>query len=127
MTRAGLLAAGLLLAACTPMNATAPTVSAGEWGGQDIDLMVSETGARVLFKCGAMGVVAQPLALDGSGRFATSGTYEPKLVQTGAVPAQFSGSVSGSQMTLTVQTGAVALGPFGLVQGQAGTFSPCNF
>ncbi len=104
------------------------TVPAGEWGGSDVDLQVSASSATATFKCGATGTVSQALTLDAAGRFQVMGTYESRLVLGGPHQAQYSGSISGSTMDLTVRlVDDGTLGPFSLEQGRQGTFSPCNY
>lgn len=49
------------------------------------------------------------------------------MVQAGAQPARFTGSVSGSSMILDVTVGDSHLGPFSLRLGDPPAFEPCNF
>ena len=49
------------------------------------------------------------------------------MVQAGAQPARFTGSVSGSSMMLDVTVGDSHLGPFSLRLGDPPAFEPCNF
>jgi hypothetical protein len=102
-------------------------LSTGEWGGRNADFLVTASGATARFKCGAMGVVSRPLAVDASGSFDAPGTYETPVVQVGPQPARFTGSVSGSSMTLSVTVAGSELGPFTLHLGDGATFEPCNF
>jgi hypothetical protein len=114
------------LAACST-DYTGVSIAAGEWGGANADLQVTDTGATVLFKCGAQGVLGKPLVLDSSAHFEVAGTYEPKVIQTGAQPATYLGLVTGDRLVLTVRLQAQTLGPFELQEGRGPTFEPCNF
>jgi hypothetical protein len=102
-------------------------VPEGEWGGRNLDLVVSATGASGTFKCGAMGRIDQPLVLDPSGGFELPGTYDPVLVSGGPRPAVYSGSLSGSTLQVTVTSQGVAVGTFQVAQGRAAAFDVCNF
>jgi hypothetical protein len=124
--RRGLLLLCLALSGCTS-DPSPVQVPAGDWGGKNADLVVTESGATAQFKCGDTGQVAVPLRLDPSGGFAVSGTYDPNLVQGGPRPASYTGRLSGSQLQLTIQVEGSARGPFTLVRGQAASFDVCNF
>ena len=115
-----------LLAGCADDPVPAD-VAAGTWGGRNIELTIGGQGATFLFKCGAIGRAEGGLALDASAHFAVSGTYEPKLVQGGPRAARYTGSLSGTRLTVNVDVDQTTLGPFELQQGQAGAFDPCNF
>ena len=103
------------------------TVAVGTWGGQNLELQVESGAATAQFKCGAIGRLNGPLALDASGHFTASGTYEPKLIAGGPRPAAFSGHVSVRSLSFSVEVEQTVIGPFELQQGQKGTFEPCNF
>jgi len=121
-----LLFVSLFAAGCT----TGPTdarVATGEWGGTNVDLRVSDTASSARFKCGALGEITGPLVLDGSGHFDISGTYDPVLVLGGPRPARFTGTVNGTNMTLSVEAEGQPVGTFQLAFGIAGSFEPCNF
>lgn len=120
-----LVALSAVVSCVSPDNTI--VVSAGEWGGQNADLRVTQSGATAQFKCGAVGVVPKPLTLDASGGFDVAGTYETPVVQVGPRPARFTGSVSGSSMTLDVTVSDSHLGPFTLRLGDPPAFEPCNF
>lgn len=126
MKRSLFVLSSLIVAGCAG-NAGVLKLASGEWGGQNIDLQVSETGATAQFKCGAVGKLTEPLNVDANGHFTTGGTYEPKLIQGGPRAAQYDGTLSGARMLLSVRVANDTLGPFDLTQGQAGTFEPCNF
>jgi hypothetical protein len=114
------------LAACSTDYMAVP-VSSGEWGGANVDLHVTETGATALFKCGAQGTLTAPLVLDSSAHFDVGGTYESKLVKNGPQPATYLGAVTADRLMLTVRLDGQSLGPFDLQLNQAPTFEPCNF
>lgn len=102
-------------------------VSSGEWGGANVGLHVTETGATALFKCGAEGILTAPLVLDSSAHFDVGGTYESKLVRNGPQPATYLGAVTADRLMLTVRLDGQSLGPFDLQLNQPPTFEPCNF
>jgi hypothetical protein len=54
-------------------------------------------------------------------------SYVSALVRNGPQPAQLSGSVNGSSMTLSIVIEQVTLGPFDLQSGTSGTIPACNF
>lgn len=120
------LSVAAVLAGCADDPVPAD-VATGTWGGRNIELTVDGQGGTFLFKCGAVGRAEGALALDSSGHFAVGGTYEPKLVQGGPRPARYTGSLSGTRLTLNVEVDQTTLGPFELQQGQPGAFDPCNF
>jgi len=102
-------------------------VTPGEWGGRNVDLVVTDVGASATFKCGAVGRLTGPLMVDDTGHFSAAGTYEPKLVLGGPRPALYSGTLSGSHLALGVQIGSDTPQQFDLTLGQAGSFEPCNY
>jgi len=119
----------LLLCVALSGCSSSPTpveVPAGDWGGRNVDLVVTDTGASAQFKCGASGVIAVPLRLDSSGAFTVAGTYDPKLVLGGPRPATYTGQLSGLQLVFTIQVEGSTIGPFALVKGWAASFDVCN-
>src|SRR5689334_9362698 len=83
-------------------------VANGSWGGQNVQLDVSEAGAQLRFSC-ARGKIEQPLTLDAEGRFSAEGTFVAQGM--GPVreddppksrPAVYSGVVHDKVMRLTV-------------------------
>ncbi len=118
----------LAMAACGG-GSPAATLLTGTWGGTNVSLQATSTGATLQFKCGATGVIAQPVRLDDQGRFDAPGTYDPVLLAGGPRPADFHGQVVGSQMTLsfTVQGSTTSLGPYELTKDTPARFDVCNF
>jgi hypothetical protein len=96
------------------------------WGGPNIELVVTSSGAVAQFKCGATGAIGEPLVLHGS-VFDEAGTYTSRLVASGAQPARYVGSVTGTTMDLQVTVAGQPIGTFRLVEGARGTFEVCNF
>jgi hypothetical protein len=126
MTKRSLFLASLCFAACST-EPSATSVPLGEWGGTNAELSVSTTGASALFKCGALGTLDEPLALDRGGSFDVPGTYDPKLVLGGPRAARYRGTVRGRQMTLRLDVGGELVGPYSLTEGSAPSFDACNF
>lgn len=109
-------------------------VATGKWGGQNVELDVTEEGARMRFSC-ARGIIEQPLTLDAGGRFSVQGTF----VAQGAGPlraddppqsrpAVYSGAVRDNLMTLTVSVtdSKEEGGTFELTQGESGHIRRCH-
>lgn len=103
--------ASLLLACNDSSNPTAPRqalpLEAGQWtGGSGENACMSVAGTECDLFVGCMhGRFPRP-SIGGDGSFAVNGTYRsevgPVTNETGAV-ARFSGSISGSTMTLRVE------------------------
>lgn len=93
--------------------APAGATALGIWGGDRLQLTVDAQGARISTDC-ASGSIGTPLVLDAKGAFSASGTYEqhqpgPQRADEGPPAAQYSGTIEGEQMTLTIKpAGAVA-------------------
>jgi hypothetical protein len=103
---------------------------AGSWGGTESSgaalpatLVVATTSSSLSLPCGADGAVNQALTLDANGHFSAAGTYtgEIALPSPNAVPAVYSGVVSGSRMTLTVTNSNTQqqIDTYTLVKGQS--------
>jgi hypothetical protein len=114
----------LLLAGCSSDRMDVP---AGSWGGANVELEVTATGASARFGCGAVGRIDGALRVDGIGAFSVDGTYEPRLVLGGPRAAHYTGRIRGTSMHLAVAIGSAAPQGFDLVAGRAGSFDPCNF
>jgi hypothetical protein len=131
-SRLGLIVASLLLAAsgCT---STTPDQS-GVWGSDQASLTIVDTSATLRIVAagdcyGSYGEFDQPVS---SGTFSRGGTYTQLI---GAYPgklqyaAQFSGTVSGRQISLTVTVPTLqgTVGPFTLTQGRSAKWPACLY
>lgn len=109
-------------------------VAAGQWGGQNVRLDVTEGGAQVQFSC-SHGSINEPLTLDNDGNFSAKGTFvkgtmgplredDPPVAQS----AVYSGVVHDKSMTLTVTLTEKneKAGTFNLDQGKAGRIWRCH-
>ncbi len=114
--------------------APAKAVPNGVWGGEQIRMEVSDTGAEIEFGC-ARGTISQRLELDEKGRFKVQGIYmaespAPAAVDGGAggpgVKATYTGTLSGSSLRLQVFIeGQDTPRTFDLVQGDQGHLAKC--
>jgi hypothetical protein len=109
-------------------------VATGLWGGEHIQMQVTEGGARIEYDC-AHGTIEEPLVLDSQGRFEAKGAYvrEPRgPVRMGenydGRPARFTGSVNGKEMTITVTLTdkQQTISTFTLNQGENGRIRKCQ-
>ncbi len=109
-------------------------VPAGVWGGEHINLEITERGALVEYDC-ARGEISEPLRLDAEGRFQARGNYVAEHggpVRDGEAPAgrpaSYSGSVRGRTMKLTVTLTEASerIGTFTLAQGSEGDLVKCR-
>lgn len=134
--RPRLLAAALLLGACTtsgPLPPSDGTLAIGTWGGDNAGVIVNESQSHVHIGC-TFGDMPPGIQLDASGRFTVDGSYVLRAypVQLGpSLPAQFSGRVVGRTLTLavavndTVEKKLVALGPITVVYARTPSLGPC--
>jgi hypothetical protein len=130
--RLGLIVASLLLPAsgCT---STSPDQSA-VWGSDQANLTIVDTSAtlRIVAAGGCYGSYGEFDQPPSSGAFSRGGTYTqligfyPGQVQ---YAAQFSGTVSGRQISLTVTVPALqgTVGPFTLTQGRTAKWPACLY
>jgi hypothetical protein len=123
----------LALAAVWACTATSPD-QASVWGSDQAALTIADSGAmlRILASDGCYGSYGEfdqrPLA----GAFTVSGTYTqlggayPGKIQ---YPAQFSGTHSGRQISLTVSVPALHqdFGPYQLAEGVARQWPACAY
>jgi len=109
-------------------------VATGKWGGQNVELDVTEDGARLRFSC-ASGNIGQPLTLDAEGRFSAKGTFVAGVMGPSreddppkSRPAVYSGVVRDNVMTLTVTVTDAKEegGTFELTQGEPGHIRRCH-
>ncbi len=79
----------------------------GTWGGKDVSVNITETGATVEYSC-AEGTISQPIMLDKNGNFDVKGVYVAehggpvRIGEDNSRPARYSGRIDGDKMTLTV-------------------------
>ena len=94
------------LAGC--LEANAPMLVTGDWGGQHLGLVATSAGADLEYDC-ATGRITQPIQPNSSGRFSVLGEHYPGhggpiRIDEAQVqrPARFDGVIRGDTMTLTV-------------------------
>jgi len=113
---------------------TGMSVTRGVWGGDHIRIEVEDDNASVEYDC-AHGVISGPLKLDGEGHFRARGTHVRE--HGGPMrdnetppnhPADYSGSIDGDRMTLTVTLtdSSESVGRFTLVRGSDGNLVKCR-
>jgi hypothetical protein len=119
------------------MNATIQEqnrVATGGWGGQNVQMEVTDKGARLRFSC-ARGSIEQPIALDAEGRFSVEGTLVAEAMgptrednPPKSRPAVFSGTVKDQEMTLTVtlKDSKDEPGKYSLNYGKPGRVFKCH-
>ena len=98
----------------------------GVWGGTDIKLTVTASGATLERPC-ASGTISQQMTLDGTGHFDVPGVYIVTAGPSVTHPARYTGTTDGHTMTLTIlQTdNDQTVGPFMLTFGQVTNIVPC--
>jgi hypothetical protein len=91
-----------------PAGINARALPPGSWGGSQVSLQVTASGATLAFSC-AHGIIDKPLTLDSSGHFDAAGMYVREtgvaLTQDNtqqAEPARYTGSTDGTTMNLAV-------------------------
>ena len=126
----------ILLAGCPDHRVTASRgaeLRLGTWGGDNAGAIVTDTIAHIHIGC-TFGDIKGRVPLDAQGRFVLDGTYVLRAypVYVGPeLPAQFSGVVSGNELTLavavndTVQKKVVSLGPVTVKFGTDPRLGPC--
>jgi hypothetical protein len=94
-----------------------PSGPIGVWGVTGEKVVVTDTQVMVEGACFS-GMIPQTLTPDAGGNFNMSGSFTRLVGPVGlSVPAQFSGSITGSIMTITITTDTQTLGPFTLTFG----------
>jgi hypothetical protein len=128
--------AGLLAGSCSGSSLLPPSdgiLAVGTWGGDNSGVIVTDSAVHVHVGC-TFGDMPGNIQLDAEGRFTIDGSYVLRAypVQIGpSLPAQFSGRVAGSTLTLaiavddTVEGKVVALGPVTVVYGREPEMGPC--
>jgi glucose/arabinose dehydrogenase len=105
-------------------------VPLGAWGGAQISMTVTVSGATLQQTC-ASGTLGSPLLLDPAGRFDVAGTYTRQkggpIGPGDTHPARYTGSTDGRIMTLMIQEtdDGMSFGPFTLTFGVETTPNPC--
>jgi hypothetical protein len=100
------LAAFVMLACPVDIPSAVPD---GNWGGEHIGIVVSDTGATIEYDC-ATGTIDEPLRLDASGSFDWHGTHVighggPIMIgeSPDEHPAEYTGHADAKQMTITLR------------------------
>jgi hypothetical protein len=109
------------------------TVPNGTWGGQHIQMSVSNGSAQIEYDC-ANGTIAGPLKLDSHGRFEWRGMHHVehggpvRNEEQQGEPAKYSGWTDGKKMTLivTLVNSKTEIGKFELTHGSDGRIFKCR-
>ena len=111
------------------------TIANGSWGGQHIQMSVSNGSAQIEYDC-AHGTITGPLKIDSRGRFELRGLHSvehggPVRIdekQAGGEPAKYTGWTDGKKMKLTVTlvNSKTEIGTFELTRGNAGRVFKCR-
>jgi hypothetical protein len=121
--------------ACTASNAGSVDgkLAIGTWGGDNAGVIVIDSMAHVLIAC-TYGDIPGRVMLDAGGRFSLAGNYQlhayPIVVRP-TMPAQFTGRVEDSRMTITVtvtdtiENKVTTLGPASVVLGHDPQMGVC--
>lgn len=125
---AGILAVAVTLA-CVSTSGTPITEVSGTWGGENAGLIATDTSAHVHIGC-TLGDTKGKIVADLDGHFTINGTYNVDAypVDRGILhPAQFSGTITGKSMTLTVILTDTnqQLGPVTLTLGKEPKMGAC--
>ena len=105
----------------------------GGWGGQHIQFRINNGSAEIDYDC-ATGKIAGPLTITSEGRFSWEGEFTregPGPVRIDrkprTSPANYSGSISGDTMSLTVKlSDGTELDSFTLKRGAPGRVFKCK-
>ena len=127
-----ILLGGLLMATLTAAAANPPGALQGQWGGDQLRLIIDAQGGRLAAAC-ADGSFSGPLTLAADGSFRVSGVYDqhapgPQRADNAAphVPARFSGEVRNGVMALSIlPDGASEAQVFTLRKDQAAKIVRC--
>jgi hypothetical protein len=102
------LACTVLPLACSTEDVDGPpvdgTLALGTWGGDSAGVIVNDTITHVHVGC-TYGDIPGRVVLDADGRFTATGSYLLRAYPVAigpTMPAQFTGRVSGSTLTITV-------------------------
>jgi hypothetical protein len=132
-----LVGAAIVVGACsseTPLvHSVGDHLEVGTWGGDNVGVIVSDTDMHVHVGC-TYGDVSGRVPLDSSGHFGVSGSYLLRAYPVAigpTMPAQFTGHVAGSTVTITVTVNdtiahtSTVLGPATAVLGKTPSMGPC--
>jgi hypothetical protein len=121
----------------TPTPSPSPTpishvAKVGEWGGEHIDMMVTNAGATYQLDCGH-GTIDQKISPDRNGNFHNTGTFTREGGPTpnpppAPVAAIYDGNISGNTMDLKITTtinGMINVSQFRLFFGRVGHLVRC--
>jgi len=109
-------------------------VSAGNWGGNNVGLNVTDTRSTLQFPC-AHGTIDEALVLSADGSFSAKGTFtaeHPGPLREDDPPAaqaaRYEGSVKDEAMTLIVTLSKTKeqVGSFSLEYGKTGRVRKCK-
>ncbi|MFN2453233.1 MAG: hypothetical protein ABR577_03335 [Pyrinomonadaceae bacterium] len=109
-------------------------VPVGTWGGEHVNLEVTERGASVEFDC-AHAAIDRRIVLDHRNRFDVAGIYTEEhggpvreTEQADGSPARFTGQVTGKRMKLTVTHSDTKeiIGTFALIHGEEPSLVKCR-
>ena len=108
-------------------------LASGTWGSEGAAAIVSETQVHMHVHC-TNGDFPAPIALDSTGRFSVTGSYQLRAFPVAVgptLPAQMAGVVSGRLLTFTiavndtVEKRLVVLGPAILTLGREPRLDAC--
>jgi hypothetical protein len=119
---------GILQASTLPQEANAT------WGGEHIELVITDSGAQIEFDC-ATGTISEPVPLDSTTTFKLKGTFSRehggpirKDETPNTAKVTYSGRVENGKMILTVLVDGKDPyeGAFVLERGRAGRVTKCR-
>ncbi len=122
-----------LIAAGPCSSGVSGPIPLGEWGGEHIGLVVSDTGATVEYDC-ASGTIDQRIVSDVDGNFVATGTHtrgHGGPIRVDEVPdrhpARYNGWTDGDTMTLSVMLtdSGESVGSYRLFRGQSSRVFKC--
>jgi hypothetical protein len=128
-----LVATAILTATAACATNIPARLQSGDWGGEHISMVVTDTGALVEYDCAA-GKITGPLALDANGDFSWTGVHSPGHGGPSRVdeppdnrPARYTGSATSSSLriTLSVLDGSIPPQTFVLARGAQARVFKC--
>ena len=107
-------------------------ISKGLWGGPHISMKVGTKSATIEYDC-ANGVIDGPLTIDANGNFKLRGTHRAEHggpiradESDASSPATYTGSIKGTEMSLTLKIGDGEPETFTLEKGKEGELFKCK-